>query len=409
MAAVAPFSEFTGNKRLLWIAEEWVRYSDELAEWAMKRVVNRRDVWSQYTMRNGEVGVVMLPIKERRRIGAEMVTMKKLRRHFSGRAVSHLIGLHSISDHQTCKWFAIDIDLHDETVANADELAQANLTAALAWATRLREAFFDPYVIDSNGAGGYHVWVLLDDEYPLADTFDFVSNLRDDWANFGLPRKPEVFPPKRVVKVDDLPYTLRLPGRHHLRPHYSRIWNWEAEPGENQWLEGGDAIEALLAVRPAPLTVLPGTKTETSSEPAEQKPQTKRKPRVCVDLDGVLAKYDGWKGADKIGPPLPGALEFARELAEIADIIVFTSRCSVEGIAEKWNDEGSTGSAKVRVIDWLEKNNFPFTDVYVGQGKPLAAVFIDDRAVNCSPQKDAKAFEKSLKSARGLLKRKSKS
>ena len=54
----ATFYEFTGNKRLLWIAEEWVRYADELAEWAMERRVNRlmnrlydrRDVWSQYTL-----------------------------------------------------------------------------------------------------------------------------------------------------------------------------------------------------------------------------------------------------------------------------------------------------------------------------------------------------------------------
>ena len=51
----------SGDKRLLWIAEEWQRYADKLAEWAMEHLVNRRDVWSQYTFKNGEVGVVMLP------------------------------------------------------------------------------------------------------------------------------------------------------------------------------------------------------------------------------------------------------------------------------------------------------------------------------------------------------------
>ena len=65
----APFAEFANDKRLLWIAEEWQRYSDELAEWAMERLVNRRDVWSQYTLKAGEVGVVQLPIKERRAAG----------------------------------------------------------------------------------------------------------------------------------------------------------------------------------------------------------------------------------------------------------------------------------------------------------------------------------------------------
>ncbi|MBA2379601.1 MAG: hypothetical protein H0V76_08510, partial [Blastocatellia bacterium] len=101
-----PYAEFTGNPRLLWIAEEWQRYSDELAEWAMERLVNRRDVWSQYTLKNGEISVVMLPIKERRKLGTDMVTLDKLKRHFAAKSPAHLIGLHSISDHSTCKWFS---------------------------------------------------------------------------------------------------------------------------------------------------------------------------------------------------------------------------------------------------------------------------------------------------------------
>jgi hypothetical protein len=143
-----PFYEFEGNKRLLWIAEEWVRYAEELAEWAMKRLVNRRDVWSQYTL----ISVVMLPIAERRKLGTDMVTVTKLVRHFSGKSPAHLIGLHSISDHATCKWFAIDVDLHDPSMPNAGEIAANNFDAALTWAERLRAAGLDPMLFDSNGA-----------------------------------------------------------------------------------------------------------------------------------------------------------------------------------------------------------------------------------------------------------------
>lgn len=84
----APFAEFDGNKRLLWIAHEWVKYAKDLAEWAMERLVNRRDVWSQYTLKDGQIRVVMLPIVERRKAGTDMVTLTKLERHFSeiGRA-----------------------------------------------------------------------------------------------------------------------------------------------------------------------------------------------------------------------------------------------------------------------------------------------------------------------------------
>ena len=401
-----PFAEFAGNKRLLWIAQEWQRYADDLAEWAMERLVNRRDVWSQYTLRNGEVGVVMLPIKERRASGSDMVTLNKLRRHFAGRAVSHLIGLHSISDHSTCKWFAVDVDLHDENVANSDDVALANFAACLDWAKRLRERFMDPCLMDSNGVGGFHLVVLLDREYPLKDVYDFANELRSDWEKHGLPRKPEIFPPKPAVEKDDLPYGLRVPGRHHTRPHYTRVFNFDAADGENQWLEGAEAIEMLLSLRPAPL---PETGSQTDEQenselsPAPVRSENKRKPRVCLDLDGVLARYEGWKGLDHIGPPLPGALEFAWSLAEFADIVVFTSRCSTDNGGESAPSRVSPGKMKVRVIDWLEKHKFPYTDVYVGQGKPRAAAFIDDRAVVCRPQEDPGAYGNAIASTRSLL------
>ena len=393
-----PFFEFEGDKRLLWIAEEWMRYAGELAEWAMERLVNRRDVWSQYTLKDGKIRVVMLPIPARRKLGTDMVTMTKLERHFQAKSVAHLIGLHSISDHSTCKWFAVDIDLHDETVPNADEIVEANFRAALAWAERLRGQGMDPMLLDSNGVGGYHVWVLLDKEYPLADVYDLATALRSDWSELGLPRQPEVFPPKRAVESDDLPYTLRTPGRHHTRPHYTRVWNFDAID-ENEWLEGGDAIEAMLATRPSKLPKSKSAKAARVSAPTKKRAAT-RKPRVCLDLDGVLAQYDKWKGIDHIGEPIPGALQFAKELAKFAEIVIFTSRCAQDVL------EGSRitpGMLRIHVIEWLEKHKFPFSDVYIGQGKPRAAAFIDDRAVHCSPQKDKDAFAAALDQTRTLV------
>lgn len=401
-----PFTEFAGNKRLLWIANEWVRYADQLAEWAMERLANRRDVWSQYTKkRSGEVGVVMLPISERRKIGAEMVTMRKLKRHFSGREVSHLIGLHSISDHSTAKWFAVDIDLHDESVINSDEIARANFNAALEWAGRLRAEGMDPFVLDSNGAGGYHVWTLLDEEYPLAEVFDYADALRSDWEELNLPRRPEIFPPKREVAKDDLPYTLRLPGRHHRRPHYSRVWNFDAVDGENEWLEGGEAIERMIESVPSPLPRLK-KQPESAKKAAvkkDKKKVTEHRTRVCVDLDGVLAKYDGWKGIEHIGPPIEGALDFAKKIAKFAEIVVYTSRCSAETI-ELEDSQMTAGQARIHVIEWLEKHGFPFSDVYIGQGKPKVHAYIDDRAVPCTPQKDRSGYKAALATLKKVIK-----
>ncbi len=397
-----PFIEFAGNKRLLWIAREWQDYSERLAEWAMERLVNRRDVWSQYTLSGGEVRVVMLPVKERRASGTDMVTILKLQRHFAGRSVSDLIGLHSISDTDTAKWFAIDVDLHDEKLPNADEIARANLDACTAWAERVRGMGMDPLLLDSNGVGGFHLWVLLDDEYPTAQVYYLADDIRADWHEYGLERKPEIFPPKREVKKGHLPYGLRLPGRHHTRPHYSRVWNFDPL-SEFQWLEGGEAIEAMLAIRPAPLPDFEPTPKAIIAK--KGKPRS-LKPRICVDLDGVLAKYTHWQGLDHIGEPIPGALKFAKKLAKHADLVIFTSRCSHDSGNDPDMVDLSPGQMRIRVIDWLEKHKFPFADVYIGQGKPRALAFIDDRGVSCSPQRDEAAFDRAFDETLGLINRK---
>ena len=104
-----------------------------------------------------------------------------------------------------------------------------------------------------------------------------------------------------------------------------------------------------------------------------------------------------------IGSPLPGALEFAWELNEVADIVIFTSRCSNDNGGQSSNSQIDPGKLRIKVIEWLERFKFPYADVYIGQGKPRAAAFIDDRAVPCSPQKDRNAFENALDSTYSLL------
>lgn len=107
---------------------------------------------------------------------------------------------------------------------------------------------------------------------------------------------------------------------------------------------------------------------------------------VCVDLDGVLAVYDGWKGIDNIGQPIPGAVEFVAELNRFAEVMVFTTRCNLSASSK---DAGETVlSLQKRIKDWLDKYGFKYKDVYIGQGKPLAAAYVDDRSVICRPQDD---------------------
>lgn len=77
---------------------------------------------------------------------------------------------------------------------------------------------------------------------------------------------------------------------------------------------------------------------------------------IGVDLDGTLAKYDGWKGFDHIGEPVPKMVKHVREWLEKGFTVkIFTARVAIEG------------EAKQQVIDaihhWLKKHNLPQLEV----------------------------------------------
>ncbi len=88
------------------------------------------------------------------------------------------------------------------------------------------------------------------------------------------------------------------------------------------------------------------------------------RPVVCVDLDGVLNSFDGWKGADYFHPPRPGAREFLQNLNQLGyRCVIFTVR---------WAPH---------VQQWLERNDLAQYVSEVTDKKPPAHVYVDDRAV----------------------------
>ena len=204
---------------------------------------------------------------------------------------------------------------------------------------------------------------------------------------------PETFPKKGALSGDKLGSWLRLPGLHHTRPHFTKVWS--GDPWlDNPWEEGTAAIDAILRSVPGPPPppapvdeyedVAPkvAAKKPSPSKTAKGDFKSNATPKVCVDLDGVLAEFGGWVGGDHFGDPIGGAVEFTRRLSEYAKVVIHTSRTF---------DQKETAKSVKRIRSWLDEHGFAYEEVFAGEGKPLARAYIDDRAVRCRPQDDGPA------------------
>lgn len=94
---------------------------------------------------------------------------------------------------------------------------------------------------------------------------------------------------------------------------------------------------------------------------------------IGVDLDGTLAKYDGWKGEDHIGEPVPAMLARVKKwLAEEREVRIFTAR--VSGDAEE------TAFVRKALTAWCLKH--VGQDLPVTNAKDYGMIELwDDRAV----------------------------
>lgn len=96
---------------------------------------------------------------------------------------------------------------------------------------------------------------------------------------------------------------------------------------------------------------------------------TKYKPIICLDFDGVINSYKKWTGYDDIPDPIvEGAKDFINEAKSEYKICIFTTRAKTE-------------IGKFAVKEYLEKNDIEVSDIEITDAKPPAIVYIDDRAI----------------------------
>lgn len=88
---------------------------------------------------------------------------------------------------------------------------------------------------------------------------------------------------------------------------------------------------------------------------------------IAVDLDGTLASYDGWNGAEHIGEPIKPMLRLVRLwTSEGKKVVIFTARA-----ADKKN---------IPIVkEWLKKHNLGDLEV-TNVKTPDIGEFYDDKA-----------------------------
>jgi hypothetical protein len=162
------------------------------------------------------------------------------------------------------RWLCIDIDHHGDGAP-----PESNLRAGEAWHGVLIRLGFHPVLLDSNGNGGYRLYLIFDKPIRTASARRLGLWLIRDWRERGLAGEPECFPKQEEVTPKgsgsgSFGNWVRLPGRHHKRPHWSRVWNSE------RWLEGDEAINAILATTGDDPRLIPEAAITITDPPARR-------------------------------------------------------------------------------------------------------------------------------------------
>jgi hypothetical protein len=233
----------------------WFEHAEALADLALTRIVVRKDVYGAYKADGGQY------------TAHEAVTHELLIRHFRGDVT---IGVHSTSPDGRCLCLTADIDAHDDQ-ADPDR----NWHCAMAVENVLSRYTLKPLVCDSNGRGGYHVREFFKKPVPAKVAWWLGEQINASLVAQGFERI-EVFP-KQAELTMETPFGnwVRLPGRHHKRPHWTRIWDHT----QNVWLEGEAAVHRLIKVAGDDTSALVNAHAEATKDQEHSKNVNRTPPR----------------------------------------------------------------------------------------------------------------------------------
>jgi len=99
---------------------------------------------------------------------------------------------------------------------------------------------------------------------------------------------------------------------------------------------------------------------------------------AAIDFDGVIHQYsNGWQKGIIYDEVVPGAKEGVTALKDAGyHIMIYTTRTNPQfrkkGEPEQYD----------QLVQYLEKHQIPYDRIYVGSGKPMAHLYLDDRGIS---------------------------
>ena len=104
---------------------------------------------------------------------------------------------------------------------------------------------------------------------------------------------------------------------------------------------------------------------------------------IGVDLDGTLARYDGWKGLGHIGDPIPAMMQrIDYWLSRGQTVKIFTARVSVP--------EPERSQVIAAIHEWCDRHDLPRLEVTNVKDFGMIELW-DDRAIQVIPNTGARA------------------
>jgi hypothetical protein len=211
-------------------AASWAASADALGDWALSTLIVDRHSWSVVRRTSERTPNKLLAHR------SGTLTRETVAQHFRGEELHHLLVVSAaatIPDYHAIPgfgWlgFATSGALQAQTGLDS-------WTAAKRIAHRLRALDLFLFVEHSDGEGRFHIWVpfrresIIDwEDIKSAPVYEFAHRLLQDVE----------------LPTECFTTTLPLPGRHHSRTWWSKVW------GGGAWLAGERAINALLALPP---------------------------------------------------------------------------------------------------------------------------------------------------------------